>query len=121
VEALDRIVASPESPGRKHLLCECVQAYAPLEDDQRMELNSLLQQPQRLGVWTMAKTWTEKGEERGILKGQRKLLWKQLQARFPTLTEEVKHRLEQLPEERLEELAVALLTNQSLRELGLAD
>ena len=38
MQALERIVESRESLGRKRLLCECIQAYAPLElDDFRLD------------------------------------------------------------------------------------
>ena len=125
VQALERIVNSQESAYRKRLLCECVQAYAPLEDDQRIELNSLLSRPERTGVHEMIKTWTEEAEERGImrgqLQGQRKLLLKQLQQRFPDLSQKAQQRLEQLSAEQLEELGLALMTAKSLHELGLVD
>ena len=39
-QALERIVHNQDSPGRKRMLCECIQAYALLEADQRLELNS---------------------------------------------------------------------------------
>jgi len=125
VEALDRIVASPESPARKMLLCECVQAYAPLEDDQRVELYSLLEQPQRQGVRAMVKTWSEEGEERGmekgILKGQRQILLNLLKTKFPDLSETARQRLNEWPAEKLLDLSLTLLKAQSPRELGLED
>jgi hypothetical protein len=65
----------------------------------------------------MIKTWSEEGE----LRGQRKILLKQLQEQHPDLSEEAKRRLEQWPAERLEDLALGVLAHKSLRELGLAD
>ncbi len=121
VEALDRIVASPESPARKMLLCECVQAYAPLEDAQRVKLYSLLEQPQRQGVRAMVKTWSEEGEERGILKGKRDLLLKLLKSKFPDLSQAARQRVAEWPVEKIEEVSLAVLTAQSLRELGVED
>jgi hypothetical protein len=125
VQALERIVAGPETPGRKHLLCECVQAYAPLEDDQRIELNKLLEQPQRAGVRQMIKTWSEEAEERGLkrgeLQGQRKLLLDQLEFKFPPLSEGIRQHVTQLPEDKVRQLARAVLTAKSLDELGLED
>ncbi len=121
VEALDRIVASAESPARKMLLCECVQAYAPLEDDQRLEIYSLLKQPEHEGVRAMVKTWSEEGEERGILKGQRELLLKQLVVKFPTLSKAARERVASWPLEKINEVGVAMFNAQSLRELGLED
>lgn len=119
VKALDRIVAGTDSPARKMLLCECVQAYAPLEDDQRVELYSLLQEPQNQGVRAMVKTWSEEGEERGKEQGKRDLVLKQLKARFPDLSSTAQQRVKDWPVEKVEEVGIALLTAQSLRDLGL--
>jgi hypothetical protein len=105
VAALERIVASQESPTRKQLLCECVQAYAPLEEDQRVELQSLLQEPQLQGVRAMVKTWTEEGAE----KGKRELLLDQLETKFPNLSQTARQRLTEWPVAKLRELGRALL------------
>jgi hypothetical protein len=121
VEALERIEASPESPARKVLLCECVRAYAPLEENQRIELNSLLQEPQRQGVRAMIKTWTEEAREEGIKEGKREVLQALVETRFPGMSAAARQRLNEWPAERLVELGRALLKAQSLRELGLED
>ncbi len=117
VEALDRIVTGTESPARKVLLCECVQAYAPLDDAQRGELYSLLQEPQNQGVRAVAKTWREEGEEAG----KRDFLLKQLKARFPDSSPTAQQRVKEWPVEKVEEVGIALLTARSLRDLGLED
>jgi len=118
VEALERIVSSQElPPGRKRLLCECIQAYAPLEDDQRVELNSLLARPERAGVNMLGKTWTEEGIERG----QMQLVLELLETKFPPLSDAVRQRVAQLPPDVIRRLALRLLTAGSLRELGLED
>jgi len=121
VEALERIVASQESPARKMLLCECIQAYAPLEEDQRVELYSLLQQPQHQGVRAMVKTWSEEGKEEGILVGRRATLLELLETKFPDLGNTARQRVQEWPLEKLKELSRTVLTAQSLRELGLED
>lgn len=125
VSALDRIVTSAETPARKMLLCECVQAYAPLEDDQRVELYSLLQQPQHQGVRTMVKTWSEAAEERGLekgeLKGRRELLLELLEVKFPTLSQAARERVANWPLEKVKEVGIAFLNARSLSELGLED
>jgi hypothetical protein len=117
VEALDRIVSGPESPARKMLLCECVQAYAPLDDAQRVELYSLLQEPQHQGVPAMIKTWSEEARE----EGKRDIVLKQLKARFPDLSSTAQQRVMEWPVEKVEEVGIALLTARSLRDLGLEE
>jgi hypothetical protein len=123
VAALDRIVAGTESPARKMLLCECVQAYAPLDDAQRVELYSLLQEPQNQGVRAMVKTWSEvakeEGQKEGEAKGKRDLVLKLLKARFPDLSPTAQQRVKEWPVEKVEEVGIALLTARSLRDLGL--
>lgn len=116
VEALEKINNSQGSPRRKMMLCECIQAYAPLNKSQRRELTDLLADPQRR-VGAMVKTWSEMGRE----DGQRQLLLKQLEKRFPPLSKKVRRRLEKWPAEKLVELGEALVTAQTLKELGLED
>jgi hypothetical protein len=121
VQALERIVASQEPPDRKRMLCECIQAYSPLEEDQRIELNSLLKRPEKTGASTMIKTLNEEAEERGILKGQRTFLLELLDAKFAPLSEAVRQKVIQMPEDKLRTLARAFVSANSLRELGLED
>ena len=120
-EALRRIEASSENPARKHLLAECIKAYAPLDEQQWHEFDQLLLNERYQGVRAMGKTWTEIGEERGLEKGQREILWKLIDARFGPLGPETRRRFDALPRERLGDVGVALLNAQSLRELGLQD
>ena len=71
-EALRRSVACPESPMRRFLLCEVVQAYLPLEGPQLEEFNHLLVTEKYAGVRPMATTWYEQGLEQGLEQGQRR-------------------------------------------------
>lgn len=125
VEALERIVGSAETPRRKLLLCDCVNSYAPLDDNQRVALSQLLQEPQRTEVKMFGKTWHEEGMEigieRGIPQGQRSLLLTILEARFGPLSETARQRLDAWPADRLAELGRAQVSAQSLAELGLED
>ncbi len=69
----------------------------------------------------MAKTWTEEGEERGVKRGQLLLVLDQLEAKFPPLSEAVRQKVSQLPDDKIRELGRALLSANSLDQLGLAD
>ena len=130
VEALERIVTSTETPRRKLLLCDCVNVYAPLDADQRIELRNLLQEPQRTEVKMFGKTWheegleegIEKGLEKGIPQGQRALLLTLLETRFGSpISETARQRLDSWPADKLAELGRAMLAAQSLKEMGLED
>ena len=116
-EALRRLVAAPESDRRRYKLCECVQAYLPLEGPQLDEFNHLLTTERYAGVQPMASTWFEDGKMHGL----RSLLRKLLSKRFGVLNESVTKRLDSLTEQQLDELALRLLDAHSLEELGLEE
>jgi hypothetical protein len=120
-EALRRLVACPEDDWRRLLLCECVQAYLPLEGPQLEEFERLLVTERYAGVLPMATTWFEQGVEKGLVQGQRRLLRRQLEKRFGALSPTVLARIESWPAERLEEAGLLLLDARSLEELGLGE
>jgi hypothetical protein len=64
-------------------------------------------------------TWYERGFAKGIELGRRKALRISLEARFGALSPAVEAKLAAWPADKLEDLGRALLTAQSLRELGL--
>jgi aryl-alcohol dehydrogenase-like predicted oxidoreductase len=96
---------------------DCLEAYATLNEAQAQELDALLQTERYQGTRAMAVTTFEKG----LLQGQRKMLQKQLEARFGPLSASVKDRLDSFGPDRLEALALELLKAESLQELGLDD
>jgi Domain of unknown function (DUF4351) len=114
-DALQKIATSAEPEMRKYLLCECVEAYLPLEEVQMKEYEQLLVTPAYQGARKFGRTSFEQGQ----LVGQQELLRQQLANRFGPLNEEVSKRLQSCSEEQLLELANKILTASSLRELGL--
>jgi hypothetical protein len=69
----------------------------------------------------MAMTTFEKGVQQGVQQGRRTMLLEQLEARFGPLSPGIEARLEGLNPAQLKALALALLSGQSLKELGLED
>ena len=122
-EAIERIVHCPENNYRKTLLCECVSAYLPLDDDQRRQFEDMVRHHPDSGVQAMEMSLLDhveqRGVERGKLEGQRELLRKQLESRFGPLTPSVVSRLQALQSDRLADLACEVLSAKSLEELGL--
>ena len=59
--------------------------------------------------------------ERGKLHGERSVVLRQLQAKFGALSPQVQERVEALSAEELQQLQLALLNAQSLKELNLED
>lgn len=125
------IVHSPENAYRKSLLCECVSAYLPIDEEQRQQYEEMLRNHPDSGVQAMQLGFLDHIEQRGelrgelrgvqigVLKGQRDLLCEQLEARFGSLPPTARAKLEAWPGEKLTELGRALVLASSLDELGL--
>lgn len=132
-EAMRRIADSAESQWRKYLLGECVQAYLPLDEEQRKAFEQMLRGEPYQGAKQMVQTWFEevaaKAEQTGLEKGEatgrvlerREFLKGLLEAKFGPLPPGASQRLKEWPAERLREVGVALLKAQSLDELGLGE
>lgn len=118
-EALKRIVHCPQSAYRKTLLCECVSAYLPIDEEQRQQFEDMVRKHPDPGVRAMETGLLDHVEQRGKLEGQRELLQKLLESRFGPLMPSVLARLHSWQSDRLTELGCALLSATSLEALGL--
>ena len=116
-EALRRLAEARENDYRRYLLLDCLEAYAMLDQAQAQELESLLRTERYQGIQAMAVTTFEKGMQQGWRTALRKLL----EARFGPLSPGARERLESLSPEQLDALTPAVLTAQSLQELGLEE
>lgn len=117
VEAMQRAATSGQDAYRRHPLCECVEAYLPLEGPHLAEYSQLLLTPR----YQEAKMIGQTSYEKGMQHGQLKLLQRQLEHRFGPLDESVLAKLTALPPDKLTDIGEQLLTAQSLQELGLED
>jgi hypothetical protein len=63
----------------------------------------------------------QQGIQEGILQGKRQVLLWMLEGKFGSLAPEVRQRVETLSAEQLEQLAQAIFTAQSLKDLHLQD
>lgn len=122
-KALERLVHCPENTYRKTLLCECVSAYIPTDEEQQRQFEEMVRnhpdprvQAMELGLLDRVEL---RGEQRGVLKGQREMLREQLEARFGALSPAILVELDALPGDRLMELGRGILSATSLQELGL--
>lgn len=116
-EAMQRAATSGQDAYRRHLLCECVEAYLPLEGPHLAEYDQLLLTPKYQEAGMVGQTSYEKGMQQGQLK----LLQRQLERRFGPLKESALTKLRALPEEKLTDIGEQLLVAQSLQALGLED
>lgn len=129
-EALERLVHCPENSYRRTLLCECVSAYLPLDEEQRQQYEDMLRNHPDSGVQAMQlgfldhieqrgielgiRQGIEQGIEKGKLEGLRGLLREQLETRFGPLSPSAIARLEASSSNELNELGVALISASSL-------
>lgn len=111
-EGLDRIARSQENDVRKELLAEFFNHYLKLSPAEEVELARL--EAER---FQEAKTMVNSFEEQGRVKGIRGLVRKLLEKKFGPLGVEVLRRLELLPIDKVEEIALALADAKSLDEL----
>jgi hypothetical protein len=118
-EALRRLVQCPETVYRRYLLCECVDAYLPGDDAQRQEIRFRLLSDADSGVQAMSRTLFEMLRDEGRQQGQREALLVQLEARFGSLRQDVRQRIESLPADRVKELLVAMVKGRTLQEMDL--
>ena len=134
-EALRRIAAANIDESRRFMLAEMVQAYWPLNEEQRKIYETMLGTPGFEGVRAMNKTERELGREEGVqtgLKqglqqghqqghqlGQRELILKILQVQFGSLPEATQNRLQAMDQEQLVEVGLGISKAKSLRDLGL--
>jgi hypothetical protein len=124
-EALRRLAEARENDDRRHLLLDCLETYAALDEARAEELGALLRTERYREAQAMAMTTFEKGVQtglqQGLQEGQPTTLRKQLESRFGPLSSRAQERIEGLGPERLEALTLELLNAQSLQELGLED
>ena len=123
--ALQRVAEAALSAYRRFLLMELIEAYLPLdgprlEEFERLLLTEDFHMVRVLGPTTFEKG-IEKGEEQGVVKGQRALLLRQLEQKCGALSEAARARLESWSADRLLQLGDDLLTRSFLVELGLED
>lgn len=115
-EGLAKIARAKDNAVRRELLTECFNNYIELSASEQTEFDRLQKEqfPEGREVVNTIK-------EQGRLLGKRELLNEQLEQRFGPLPPEVRLKIEAVSAERLKEIGLALLTAQSLKELGLSD
>ncbi len=130
-EALRRLTEAPLSEQERFLLGECVQAYLPLDEEQQVQFESLLQSGTYTEVRAMNQTMYEKGIEKGIEKGRQEgrhegrhegqveLIASLIEARFGPISEAIRPALQRLPAEDLRDLALRIANATSLDDLAL--
>jgi hypothetical protein len=124
-----RLVQLPLTEHQRYQLSECLEAYRALDPEQEAEYRRLLATEPYQEVAIMTTGWKAEGRAQGLAEGvakgreqgQRELLQKQLEKRFGPLAAQARERPEAWPAERLADLALAVISAQSLQELGLED
>jgi hypothetical protein len=113
--------ASLDDEGSRQL-ANCIESYIQLSPEEAEELASLgsLKDRRTQIVSTSLFTWTDRVEIEGEKKGMRRVLLALLQARFGSVPDDVRQRVEKIrSEDRLSRLATKVLTARSLKEMRL--
>jgi hypothetical protein len=118
-EALRRLAGAPLTDQQRFLLGECVQAYLPVDEQQKQELEQLLETESYSEVRAMNKTIYEEGIEKGRRVGQLELVCSMLERRFGPVSADLRTHVEQLSMEELGRLALRIGAAATLAELGL--
>jgi hypothetical protein len=122
-EALRRLTEAPLSEQERFLLGECVQAYMPMDEEQKLQFENLLQSGTYVEVRAMNQTMYEKGIEKGIEKGRQagqvELILSLIEERFGPIPEATRRELDRTPAEDLRRMALRIGSAASLADLGL--
>jgi hypothetical protein len=136
-ESLKRIVLSSENDFRRHLLTECLETYATLDEHQQQSLKALLETESYREAKPLMITTFERGKQEGMLEGKlegklegrlegkleerRETALLQLDTRFGPLSSTVQQRVAEMDLEQLRQLLVNIVKVTSLKELKLED
>jgi hypothetical protein len=119
--ALKRIARSGENGHRQHLLAECLEAYAELDEAQRHKLQELLKTDQYEEARHLMITTYERAKMEGKLEERRAIALLLLGKKFGSLALAVQQRVEALSPEQLQQLLLDLVEGRSLKEMRLED
>jgi hypothetical protein len=115
-EGMARFTWAKENSARAALLAECFNNYLAVPPADLPEYKRLMAaQPKEVSAMVSS------FEISGRHKGKRDVLMVLLETKFGPLPQDMEDRLDALPVERLDQIARAIITAQSLKELGLAD
>lgn len=113
-EALRRLTEAPLTEQQRFLLADCVQAYLPLDEQQRREYEQMVIGESYSKVMAMNQTVFEKGIE----KGRQDSLLRLGQRRFGSASKEIEMRIRSIHDvDRLEALTDRILDAQNWDEL----
>jgi hypothetical protein len=121
-DCLLRVSGAALDDERRGQLANCIESYVQLSPEEVKEFASLgnLKDRRTQIVSTSLFTWTDRVEIEGEKKGMRRILLDLLQARFGSVPDEVRQRVEKIrSEDRLSRLATKVLTARSLKEMRL--
>ena len=106
------------SDQRRFLLYDVIEAYLPVDEEQKRVLDGIMVTEKYAGVKAMNQTTFEKGIEKGIERGRYDMLRVMMEERFGPLSVKVLDRIQQLSDSELFDLGKAVVRVSSLKELG---
>jgi predicted transposase YdaD len=133
VSMLERVVGSELDEALKYLLVNVIETFFELSGEDAEEYRRLLSRKEYRAVQEIELTWAdrlmekgrekgrEEGREEGQVEGIRRMLLKQLTAKFGELPSETKSRVEAMSSADLDSLLDRILTAATLEELQLGE
>lgn len=118
-QSLLALVRSGVDEARLTLLTNMVETYLTLNDQERESFATLVATPDGKEVEMVISVYEERGIEKGVKRGEQKLLLRLIESKFGAVSEDIRLRVEAITDvEAIEQLADALLTAHSLKEMG---
>jgi len=121
MQALRRVLLSDVDEARKSLLVNVIETYLPLSATEALQFEALMGQEQAEEAREMLTIYEERGIIKGILRGKRDMLLRQLRRRFGDLPEHLEARVRSIeaPDE-LDDLLDRFVDARSLDEMRLS-
>jgi len=130
---LELVVGSGLDEALKYLLINVIETYFQLSGEDAERYRRLVSRKEYRAVQEVELTWADKliekgreegrveGREAGVVEGMRRMLLKQLTAKFGELSDKITERVRSMSEVELESVLDRVLTTATLDELDLGD
>jgi len=126
---LELVVGSGLDEALKYLLVNVIETYFELSGEDAERYRHLVSRKEYRAVQEVEFTWADKliekgreeGREAGVVEGMRRMLLKQLTAKFGELSDKITERVRSMSEVELESVLDRVLAAATLDELDLGD
>lgn len=119
-QSLQKIAGSGLDEARKALLANIVETYLKLTATEKTDFEQMIARPEAEEIREMISVYEERGIEKGIVAGQRRVLLHLLTTKFGKLPKKIRQQVEAIESsEALDALSERILTATSLEDMKL--